>query len=298
MASIFFVYNGQSHEIELAPHLSPITLRLLVDSLPARIDIHCAKIAGQHIFWHAPFLAKLETAQDIMTLPAGTFLYWPERQFVELIYGELQAETAAVTVLGKLSGDIGWLRELGHDIVVNHGHGITWAELKPGAGLGDLVSAGTQPALLPDEILPLRDARRAAWAAQPADVARLLARRGMMLPFGPLSMAEAELRKLHELLWRLWQDDRQYAPADKAQIAVFVLDAAIARVDGFCGMADTGAVLREGAQLLAQPGSPVDALLHELVLYAGRMAAWLDLHICWNDANNCLLNALESGARN
>jgi hypothetical protein len=288
---IHFNYDGIAHEIELAPQQSPRTVAALLATLPAQLDLHCAKIAGQHIFWHAPFVEELEAATDIMTLPAGSFLYWPERQFLELIYGELQAETAAVSVLGRLTGDIQWLRDLGHDLVREHGQRILWAQLtssapKPAARVAEI------PAVLDG----LRAARVAAWEKSPADIDVLLARRGMMLPYGPLAMAEGELRKLHELLWRLWSD-KDAGDASKSATAAFLLDAMVARVDGFCGMTGVGGVLRDAATLLRDDAGLAQPALKELVLYCGRVAAWLDLHICWNDMNEITLKALDRASR-
>src|SRR5690606_35925857 len=103
---LYFTFEGKRHEIALDTASAPRTIAQLLAHLPAKIDLHCAKIAGRHIFWHAPFIAPLEKGQDVLTVPPGTFLYWPERQFLELVYGELQAESAQITVLGRLTGDI------------------------------------------------------------------------------------------------------------------------------------------------------------------------------------------------
>src|SRR5690625_1754400 len=99
-----FVYAGQRYTIALDHAGAPNTLAQLQEHLPVRIDLHCAKIAGRHIFWHAPFIAELERGQDVLSVPPGTLLYWPERQFLELTYGPLQEEAAQITVLGRLTG--------------------------------------------------------------------------------------------------------------------------------------------------------------------------------------------------
>lgn len=291
--TLLFSHNGVAHEIELRPDLAPNTLAKLLASLPARLDIHCAKIAGQHIFWHAPFVAELESSIDIMTLPAGTFLYWPERQFLELIYGELQAEKASVSVLGQLKGDLGWLKELGRNLVLSHGREITWASLDFAPG-SHAVPAPEAPLEHPG-LRALHSARKAAWAEEPADVQRLLARRGMMLPFGPLAMAEGELRKAHELLWRLWNGSSGLPAEQVPGVACFLLQAFIDRVDGFCAMHETGAVLHLIIDLLRDTSAPLTRVLEEAVLYTGRMAAWLDLYIAWNDCNEQTL-ALRSAS--
>jgi hypothetical protein len=281
---VLFHYEGREHPIALRPDLAPVTVGRLVGSLPAAVDLHCAKIAGQHIFWHAPFVCDYEGATDILTLPPGTFLYWPERQFLELLYGPLQAEKARVTVLGALAGDIDWLVELGRKLVRDHGQIVMLARLSAGEGAQALAFA--EPDCADARLAGLRAAREAVWREEPGELRALLAREGVMLPYGPLAMAEGEFRRLQELLWRL------RGQADAAPLARFLLQAFIERIDGFCGLHDSGRVLAQAKALLQAPDAPVPDVVNELVLYCGRMAAWLDLHIPWNALNEQVLDAL------
>lgn len=277
----------------------------LLESLPARIDIHCAKIAGRHIFWHAPFIAPLEQAQDVLNLAPGTFLYWPERQFLELIYGELQAESAQVSVLGKLVGDVSWLRELGEHVTRWQGHELVWAELtadpvsEPTAGTSlRLVDGGAAQReldsrhILDERFSALRLARMAVWRSEPECIRALAGRRGIMLPFGPLSMAEGEFRKLQELLWRLGTPLASDIPVgERGRHAAFLIDAFLTRIVGLCGLDESGAVLQQAAGLLRDHPDMAPAVLEEVVLYCGRMAAWLDLYIPWSTLNDQVVSA-------
>jgi len=293
MASLFFLLDGQSHEIELFPDYAPKTLGKLLQHLPLEIDIHCAKIAGQHIFWHAPFVSDLEQAQDIHALPAGTFLYWPERQFLELIYGELQAEEAQVCVLGKLKGDISWLKTYGMQVLQNHGRQILSAQLIKGDGC-EMFSVETPQPSSP-ELAWLRLERQKVWSAPPEELFILMRRRGMMLPYGPLAMVEGELRKLHELLWRLAHRADAMDVDSRAQSLLFLIEAFNARIDGFCGLAHCGQVLSKAAKFMVQAGLE-NELLEELILYTGRFAAWADAYIPWNSLNEvCLASLKEQG---
>ncbi|ATN35994.1 hypothetical protein ACO34A_19495 [Rhizobium sp. ACO-34A] len=290
MPSIYFKLAGEAHEIELFPDLAPQTIGKLVSSLPAKLDIHCAKIAGQHIFWHAPIVSDIEKAQDILTLPAGTFLYWPERQFLELIYGELQAEKAQVSVLGRLTGDIAWLKAFGRHVVENHGQGVIEAELLPGEDLEGLAIA--QPEISDPGLAELRAAREAMWTAPPEEFFVLMRREGMMLPYGPLAMAEGEFRKLHELIWRLRDNRYGVSTAQRGETAAFLIDAFNARIDGFCGLHGCGKVLEQAGKLMANPATAEQAI-EETVLYTGRAAAWLDAYIPWNALNETTLTSLS-----
>jgi hypothetical protein len=281
---VLFHYDGGAYSIALRPDLAPVTVGRLLGSLPATVDLHCAKIAGQHIFWHAPFVCEYEVATDILTLPPGTFLYWPERQFLELLYGTLQAEKARVTVLGALTGDIDWLIDLGRKLVRDHGQTVMLARLSAGEGTQSL--ARPEPACADSRLAWLRAAREAVWREEPTELRTLLARDGVMLPYGPLAMAEGEFRRLQELLWRLRGQD------DAGPLVSFLLQAFIERIDGFCGLHDSGRVLLQARDLLQIPYVPVPEVVNELVLYCGRMAAWLDLHIPWNALNEDVRAAL------
>jgi len=290
MPSLFFKLNDVAHEIELYPDLAPQTIGKLISNLPARLDIHCAKIAGQHIFWHAPVVTDIEKAQDILTLPAGTFLYWPERQFLELIYGELQAEKAQVSVLGRLTGDIGWLKEYGRHVVENHGHGLLRAELLVGEGC-DQLAIPEKPVSSPG-LMALRKARTEIWAAPPEEMFVLMRRSGMMLPYGPLAMAEGEFRKLHELLWRLRSETYGISTSGRESVVRFLIEAFNTRIDGFCALHECGKVLDDARNLFSDPETASDAL-EELVLYTGRAAAWLDAFIPWHALNDATLVSLQ-----
>lgn len=289
MPSLFFKLDGVAHEIELYPDLAPVTIGKVIANLPATLDIHCAKIAGQHIFWHAPVVADIEKPADILALPAGTFLYWPERQFLELIYGDLQAEKAQVSVLGRLTGDIGWLKAFGRHVVEKHGEEPLLAELTAAADA--LALALPEKPFTSHGLMALRAARKAMWQAPPEEVFGLLRRQGMMIPYGPLAMAEGELRKLHELIWRLRNPVYGIGADDRTRVLAFLIDAFNARIDGFCALHEIGKVLDDAKALLGEP-EHVGDVIEELVLFTGRAAAWLDTFIPWNALNEATLAAL------
>src|SRR5690606_12851984 len=121
----------------------------------------------------------------------------------------------------------------------------------------------------------LRAARRQMWATVPDEMYGLMRRSGMMLPYGPLAMAEGELRKLHELLWRLRSDAFGISLDRRGHVACFLIDAFNARIDGFCALHGCGAVLDDARPLLKDAATASQAL-EELILYTGRAAAWLD----------------------
>lgn len=289
MSTIYFEYKGSRHPIDLVRTHAPTAVAKLLESLPTTIDIHCAKIAGKHIFWHAPFVADLEAPQDILGSAPGAFVYWPDRQFLELIYGTLQPEVANVSVLGHVRGDVGWLQALGQEVADRQGHEWICARLAADAGTTAPAARTTQDH---DALSELRAARLEAWRGPPEEFDALASRRGMMLPYGPLAMAEGEFRKLHELLWALRSSGAALGGVAKAEAAALLLDAFFARIDGLCGLHRSGRLLKMAALLYRTEARLFSEITEELILYCGRMAAWLDLYIPWKALNEEVLKTI------
>ncbi|ODN71232.1 hypothetical protein [Methylobrevis pamukkalensis] len=279
-----FVCGDLRLEVACEPARAPRTFAALGATLPLDVDLHCPKIAGSHIYWHAPFLADVEGAIDVMDAAPGAFIYWPERQFLELVYAPLQAETAAVTWLGHAVGDIAGLKALGEGLRRSHGRRRTTARLSAPE------FAPTTPAEKPGVPTEIVATRKALWARRPADIAGLLASRALMHPAGPLFMAESEARILHEFLWRL-RGREQGAGRFAANIAALK---AADRLEGFCHLGLCGGAVRRLAAAFLDTSIPFAPLLEEAVLTAGRIAASLDLEIPWHDVNVATRNALDA----
>lgn len=287
--NLIFRVNGADHRIVLTDEYAPKTLHSLLGHLPVTADIHCAKIAGCHIMWPVPFVERVEKASEVLSMPPGSFFYWPERQYLEITYDELQSEAAAISYLGRIEEDAEWLLEYADTNRREHGQKAFTARVFVE---GD--ETQREPSFMPSGIdawSRLCSARLAAWSKEPEDVQRLMDRQGLMIPYGPLSMAEAEMRKLHELLWRIWDDRTRYTSDEKRTLAVFAIEAAITRVVSFCHMNSVGAVLEDGITCLEDGAVGAVAVLEELVLYCGRIAAWLDLRICWWPMNEITVKA-------
>lgn len=291
MKTLIFKVDDVEYEIELDDSHAPETLKKVLSCLPQEVDIHCAKVAGSHIMWPVPFLAKLEKSSDVLSMPPGAFFFWPERQYLEITYDALQAETAEISYLGKLKGDVDWLRDFANRNRQQQGQKLFFAQIYLNSE--EQERGQSEVSVSNDPWGRLKKARHLAWQAQPDEVSGLLARRGLNIPFGPLSMAEGEARKLHELLWRLWIDTDRYNDDEKKRIAEFCIEAAVTRIGGFCHMLEVGDRLQDGIAVLNERKIETNQVLEELVLYIGRIAAWLDLHICWWPMNEMTRNAQE-----
>ncbi|MBB3966787.1 hypothetical protein [Rhizobium metallidurans] len=282
---LHFSAEGQTWPIRLTGDATR-TRNALLRTLPMALQLHTPKIAGSHIYWHAPFVEDVEGATHVLDAPAGAFLYWPVRQFVEITFAPLQAETAHVTLLGVLDAPIEGIASLAATLKHDQGRRILSATL---------TSDGSEmPALQDVSPLPpgMIASRERLWAAMPADIARVTASRAIMHPAGPVFAAEGEARVLHELLWWMRSEISKRDEAALRQTAAIALNKTATRLRDFCHMDETPALLF--ALETAMGGSlPFSALIDEAIIVTGRIGAWIDLLIPWNDLNEAFRKALD-----
>src|SRR6056297_3078356 len=91
---------------------TPRTLAALSAVLPLQLQLHTPKIAGNHIFWHVPFVEDAEGGVEVLSAPPGALIYWPVRQFMEITFAPLQAETASVSILGRIDAPVSRIADL------------------------------------------------------------------------------------------------------------------------------------------------------------------------------------------
>jgi hypothetical protein len=280
--TLIFECEGQSLEVALAGDSSPETMRQLLAWLPADITIHCAKIAGCHIYWPSPILAPLEKATDIHSLPPGSFLYYPDRQYLELVYDALQPETASVNYLGRLVDGVDWLRDFATRHRERAGETITRAtlRLRDAQTPQDTTASEANPA-----VISLRAQRMAVWQKQPREIDQLLQRQGHNIPFGPLATADGYFRCVQESLWQLWSRPDRFGDAARRAAAINALELGVARIGHYCHLDQSEAFLKEAIAAIDAGAAPLQAVFEEAILYCSRMTNWVDLHIPWYAAN-------------
>lgn len=282
-----FTAEGRTWPICLSGNATRTRAALLA-SLPLRLQLHTPKIAGSHIYWHAPFVEDVEGATHVLDAQAGAFIYWPVRQFLEITFAPLQAENAQITVLGQLDAPVDGIAELAATLKSEQGHRIIEGTLALAEGEERAPAAATSSPL-PEDLV---SRRRALWDAMPADINRLTVSRAIMHPAGPIFAAEAEARVLHELLWWVRAGQSQYEEVVLRQTMAITLDKTATRLRDFCHMDETPALLF-ALRDATQTDVPLAALIDETILAAGRIGAWLDLLIPWNDLNEAFRAALD-----
>lgn len=282
---LIFSAEGQSWPLRLNGSAER-TQRALLNALPLPLQLHTPKIAGSHIYWHAPFVEDVEGGTHVLSAAPGAFVYWPVRQFLEITFAPLQAENAEITVLGYLDAPIEGIAALAKTLKHEQGRRILSGTLER----ADRQSAASQATtLLPADIL---SARAKLWAACPADISGVTASRAIMHPAGPVFAAEAEARVLHELLWWVRAERGKRDEAVLRQTAALALNKTATRLRDFCHMEETPALLFRLEAAMAEE-LPFDALIDESILVAGRIGAWIDLLIPWNDLNEAFRRALD-----
>jgi hypothetical protein len=280
-----FSADGQSWPIKLTGDARR-TRDAVLRNLPLDLQLHTPKIAGSHIYWHAPFVEDVEGSTHVLDAPAGAFLYWPVRQFLEITFAPLQAENAQVTLLGVLDAPVQGIAALAAQLKMDQGRRTI-------AGRLSLIEGETSSPLpaseVPTEILA---ARAELWKACPADISALVDSRAIMHPVGPVFAAEGEARVAHELLWWARAQIGRQDESVLRHTSAMVLNKCATRLRDFCHMSETPDLLFKLEQGMTE-SYPFNQLIDEAIIVAGRVGAWIDLLIPWNDLNEAFKKAID-----
>lgn len=274
---LIFSAQGQSWPVKLNDKAER-TQKALLAALPMQLQLHTPKIAGSHIYWHAPFVEDVEGAVHVLDAKPGAFIYWPVRQFLEITFAPLQAETAHITVLGHLDAPIEGIAALAQSLKIEQGQKVFNATLQR------TDSAAASAEISSDITDDIVQARIALWKSCPLEIIRLTESRAIMHPAGPVFAAESEARVLHELLWWVRAEIGRADQSTQRKTAALVINKAATRLRDFCHLDETSAILFRLERAM-QEDLPFNQLIDEAILIAGRIGAWLDLLIPWNDIN-------------
>lgn len=283
--------HDQNYDITCDEARAPRTLARLAGCLPYPLQLHTPKIAGSHIYWDGPFVEDAEGGVDIHSAKPGAFLYWPVRQFVEIIYAPLQAETASVTLLGHYDGPVERIEEMAKRLREQQGVRLFDGQLSI-LDLGGITpTESVNDASLPAGLIAARDR---VWASCPSDISQLRDSRALMHPAGPVFLAESEARVLHEMGWwlreRLATDDER----DLRYSGALTVNKCATRLRDFCHMSTTANALFELEAAYKNAEVKLAPLVELHILLAGRIAAWCDLLIPWNPVNEAFREAMRT----
>jgi hypothetical protein len=273
--------EGESITIALDTESSPRILLAVLDRLPMTIDLHCAKLAGDQVLWPTTVVMPLEGTRSINALPDAPFIYYPDRQFLEIIYAPIQDEEADVVCLGEASGHVDALHRLGEKVQADQGHRIIHGRLSVG-GEGGWVDGFRK--------------RAHAMAPDPRYVDRpgvdAIGHFGRSVREGLWSLrtraAEAGDRPLHSAIA---VDDFV------ADAAAVLLRTAEDKLANFYGLHEAGAFAGKIAGHFEAISEDARTVLDEVIVWVGRLDGWLDACIPWQAVNTAVERASDSLTR-
>ena len=240
--------------------------------LPQSIDLHYAKFAGQEVFGMLPILVNLENTKNVNNMKQNTVVFYPEKQLFCIYYGKLQEEDANVTVIGELKATEDFIEEMEK---VRYNQGIR------------MIIKNTEDENIKDccSDSHLKD-NNIDWHNLPNELDMLLNRNGIMQPGGPIIYAEAETRKLADLIWLSYGhfQNNHYLPMNFLEE---LLKKSMNILGGWCGLKDTTKVINQYLDDLmrSKTESDINEILKDFLLYVNRLNMWLDLLIPWDDCN-------------
>lgn len=246
------------------------TTQKIKSILPQKIDLHYAKVAGEEVFGVLPIIIPPEKGIDVNTLEKDTVVYWPERQFFCIFYGDIQEEDTNVTVIGKLAANEDFINEMekvrykqGISMIIKNEDDKEPEKIK---SYSHLVNANFD------------------WHSFPDELKNLVKRKGIMQPGGPIIYAEGETRKLADILWTfyLFYQKKKHIPVDILQD---ILLQSINRIGGWCGLKGSAEVIDQYRHILQGKNINTLTILEDLILYTNRLNMWIDLLIPWEICN-------------
>jgi hypothetical protein len=285
MKPLAMAINDQVFSIEIFEEMISESAKAFLQILPFKMDLHYAKIAGDELYGIIPAFWPLEAGVDVGRIQPGTLAYFPSRQLLCLYYGPLQEEGVSITVLGRLTSDLGQVRLIGEEVRRQQGKTTFSAgfrrgeQTKPGKGV-HLVS-------------PIVDEYEVEiWETIPEEILQLKKLKGIMRPAGPLFYAEAESRTFHEWLYMTYQNsiEKQWGADLTRSILLPQLSALRSKMAGFYSLKRTARTLSAFEEALRDSRSMerVVTLCEHLAHFVGRINMWIDTLIPWNDVNEHL----------
>lgn len=106
--STFYIKVGDEViTCEFLYDVSPQTCGAIEELLPLEGELHCAKIAGDEVFFPIPLKLPVEkSGAHAHDLTPGTIAYWPDRPHLCIFHDAPQEEDASVTLVGNITENL------------------------------------------------------------------------------------------------------------------------------------------------------------------------------------------------
>lgn len=125
MTSIRLIVGEEVVTCELLTATAPETCAAIHKLLPFETELHCAKMAGDEIFFAIPLMMDIEQGgTHSHNLSPGLLSYWPNRPLFCVFHQEAQEEDATVTVFGRVIDNLAGLGRIAAQTRLHQGSRI------------------------------------------------------------------------------------------------------------------------------------------------------------------------------
>ena len=104
MRKIKISFRSQMAEATLLEKEAPKACNAIWNRLPIEADVHCAKVAGEEVFFMVPFVLNPERGGEL--LEAGSIAYFPPAQSICIYYWSRAVRARQATVFAKITENL------------------------------------------------------------------------------------------------------------------------------------------------------------------------------------------------
>lgn len=269
--------------IALDPSLDPEILDWLRRRLPMETIVHASRIAGNQFYVNTDLvIGAPKDGHNVNHIAAGTWIFWPNRQLLECIVGEINRENTPVIVVGSTAEGLDELLATSEAVKTGARVPLTLEWTQPP---GRPPAPADRPAGLDERraLKALDDLCLSLWSAEPPFVAEIAARRGLMQPTGGIVMLEAIASRHQEALWHAFNRRDEFDRQALANAVDILATSFIEQIDQtLAPSALDFAPLLEICRLaehFSERG--VEHALTATIKVFGAVAHWSDLTINW-----------------
>jgi hypothetical protein len=110
MPDIRLIVGEEAVTCELLTMTAPDICAAIQKLLPYETDLHCAKMAGDEVFFPIPLMLDIaEGGTHTHDLSAGVLVYWPNRPLLCAFHEAPQEEDATVAVFAQVTQNLAGL---------------------------------------------------------------------------------------------------------------------------------------------------------------------------------------------
>jgi hypothetical protein len=203
MMTIEATLGDAGFQIELDPGCPTALAHWLCKRSPLSTRVHPSSVVGNMFYLLSDcVLPDCEPDVDVNVVEPGTWVYWPNRQFIEFIYGTLEKEDTSVVIVGTTTAG---LAELVTEAEKNASDRQSILTLR-WAGAAPAFQEKKYPPLAYEENRVVQLVRSAAedwWGSEPDFITGLASKDDVVKARGGLALVESIASRHQELMWQV-----------------------------------------------------------------------------------------------